>query len=288
MRGFKRKIHSITFTFVLIISAIAIPFSLLIKPTWSEPPWWNENWNFRKQIIIDHTKVTAPLENFPILLDIIDPDLSKAHFDGSDIAFTIDQINTLNHEIEYFNSSTGHLVAWVQIPYLSNETDTELYMYYGNPDAQNQQNPTNVWNSNFIMVQHLEEVGTSNRYDSTINANNGTAYGGIIKSTEGKIDGADFFDGVNDYIRVNNAPSLNPSSAITIELWMKLNSTGDYINLVNKGMYNQFYLRAGPSEGWIYWYVKFNDGTVKSVSGNVGWKWNTWHYLVATADTQTG
>ncbi|MEM2506174.1 MAG: DUF2341 domain-containing protein, partial [Nitrososphaeria archaeon] len=288
MKVLKSKINSIAFTLILIISTTAIPFLLLIKPTWSEPPWWNENWNFRKPIIIDHTKVTAPLENFPILIDIVDPDLTKTQPDGSDIVFTIDHNRTLSYEIEYFDSNLGRLVAWVQIPYLSNEKDTELYMYYGNPNAPNQQNSISAWDSNFIMVQHLEEFGTANRYDSTINANDGTAYGGIIKSAEGKIDGADFFDGIDDYIRVNNAPSINPSSAITIEFWMKLSSTGDYINLVNKGTYSQFYLRAGPSEGYIYWYVRFNDGSSKAIEGNIGWKWNTWHYLAATVDTQTG
>ncbi|MEM2293913.1 MAG: DUF2341 domain-containing protein [Nitrososphaerota archaeon] len=201
------------------------------------------------------------------------------------MAFTDVYGNKLAHEIEFYDDNSGHLIVWVKVPSLPSTDDTILYMYYGNSDAPSQQNPTAVWDTNYTVVQHLKESGTT-RYDSTINNNHGTAYGGIAKAA-GKIDGADFFDGVNDYIRVNNAPSLNPSSAITIELWMKLNSTGDYINLVNKGMYNQFYLRAGP-EGWIYWYVKFSDGTSTYVSGNVGWKWNTWHYLVATADTQTG
>ena len=87
----------------MVTSVIVIPLSLLIPTTWSEPPWWNENWNFRKQIFIDHTKVTADLENFPVLIDIIDPDLIKAKNDGSDIVFTIDHNNTLSHEIEFYD-----------------------------------------------------------------------------------------------------------------------------------------------------------------------------------------
>src|SRR4030042_4291597 len=67
---------------------------------------------------------------------------------------------------------------------------------------------------------------------------------------------------------------------------MNLSSTGNFINLVNKGTYNQHYLRAGSGEGSIYWYVKFSDGTATSIDGNTGWKWNTWHHLVATVDTQ--
>jgi hypothetical protein len=249
-------------------------------------PWWNNTWQYRKQITIDHNKAITDQNNFPTLIDITDTDLQhKAQNDGDDIAFTDSNGNKLAHEIELYNNNTGRLVAWVKIPSISSTTDTKIYMYYGNSYAPNQQNSSAVWDYNFIMVQHLEETSTT-RYDSTSNGNDGTAYGNISKSAEEKIDGTDMFDGVNDYIRVNNSPSLNPASAITIELWTKLSLTGDYINLVNKGAYSQYYLRAGPSEGWIYWYVKFSDGSSKYISGNAGWKWNTWHHIVATVDTQ--
>ena len=283
----RQKVLSTSISWILLTSIIIIPLFSLIQPSWSQPPWWNESWNFRKQIIIDHTKVIADIPNFPVLIDIIDPDLkAKAQSDGDDIAFTVDNNNTLNREIEFYDGNSGRLVAWIQIPLLSSTVDTELFMYYGNPYATNQQNASTVWDTNFAMVQHLEESGTASRYDSTIKANTGVAFGGIVKSVAGKIDGADVFDGINDYVRVNNAPSLNPTSAITIELWMNAASTGNFINLVNKGTYNQHYLRAGSGEGSIYWYVKFSDGTAASVEGNTGWKWNTWHHLVATVDTQ--
>ena len=284
---YRRKFHSTLFSFILLTSAILIPLSLLVRITWSQPPWWNEHWNFRKQIIIDHTKVMTDLQNFPILIDIVDPDLkTKIQLGGHDITFTIDHVNTLNHEIELYDSNSGHLVAWLHIPLLSSTADTELYMYYGNPNAANLQNPSAVWDANFVLVQHLEETSTS-RYDSTINANNGTAYGGIVKSNAGKVDGADVFDGTNDYISVSNSLSLNPSSAFTIETWMNLTTTGAYIGLISKGTWSQYFLRLGSSEGRAYWFVKFSDGTAASVEGsNIGWKWNTWHHIVATADTQ--
>lgn len=250
--------------------------------------WWNNTWPYRKPITINHNQIVDNQTNIPVLLDITDPDLvSKAKSDGSDIAFSDVYGNKLNHELELYNSTTGRLITWIQAPILSSTEDTILYMYYGNSAAQNEQNATAVWGTNYVMVQHLQETGEI-RYDSTINSNHGTAYGDIAKTVDGKFDGADVFDGVDDYLRINNSPSLNPSSAITIELWMKLSPTGDYINLINKGTYNQLYLRAGASEGSIYWYVKFADGTSAYVSGNTGWKWNTWHYLVATVDTQSG
>jgi len=283
---YKRKFRSTLVTSTLLISIFIIPLLSLIQPTGSSPPWWNTFWNFRKPITLNHTKINGNLQNFPILIDLFDNDLrDKAQSDGDDIIFINSNNNKLNHEIEIFDSNSGHLVTWVKIPMLNSSADTTLYMYYGNPEAIKQQNPAAVWDSNFIMVQHLEETSTI-RYDSTVYGNNGTTHN-VHKSINGKIDGADEFDGLSDYVTVADDTSLNPSSAITIELWMNISSTGDFVNLVNKGRYSQYYLRLGPQEGRTYWYVKFDDGTVKSLEGNIGWTWNKWHYIVATLDTKT-
>ena len=50
-------------------------------------PWWNTNWGYRKEITIDHTKVTADLINFPVLISVdADNDLkNKAQADADDI-----------------------------------------------------------------------------------------------------------------------------------------------------------------------------------------------------------
>jgi len=284
---YKRKLKS-SLHICILLTSIFVSLLVIIPPGGSQPPWWDNKWNFRKAITLNHTMVNSTLKDFPVLIDITDGDLKKAQSDGDDIVFIGSNDTMLNHEIELFDVNSGHLVAWVNIPLLPSTQDTELYLYYGNPSSTNQQTPSQVWDSSYVMVQHLEEK-SSIRFDSTVYGNNGTAYGGVSKSVSGKIDGADYFDGVNDYVQVANSPSLNPSSAITVELWMNLTSTGTYINLVNKGTYSQYYLRLGqlsPSAGNTYWYVKFSDGTVKSVEGNIGWKWNTWHYIVAIIDTQ--
>jgi len=282
-KPYRGKLKTTLFICILLIS-IFIPLLGLVPRTGGLPPWWDNKWNFRKTITLNHTMVNATLENFPVLIDITDSDLKKARLDGDDIVFIGSNNTKLNHEIELLNSDSGRLVAWVNIPLLSSTEDTILEMYYSNPSAPNQQNSSAVWDSNLTLVQHLEETGLT-RFDSTLYGNNGTAYGSIGKTAGGKIDGADMFDGVDDYIQVANSPSLNPSSAITIELWMNLSLTGSYINLINKGTYNQYYLRLGPSRGYTYWYVKFTDGTSKSIEGSIGWTDNAWHYIVATLDT---
>jgi hypothetical protein len=81
-------------------------------------------------------------------------------------------------------------------------------MYYGNATASNQQNPTGVWDADFVGVWHLEEesagTGTANVYrDSTIHTNRGIHY---VSATgkNGKILKCQQFDGLDDYVDCGN------------------------------------------------------------------------------------
>jgi len=99
--------------------------------------WWNTNWLYRKEITINHIKIDGNQNNFPVLISLsADGDLaSRALDNGSDIVFTDISRNKLNHEIELFNGINGDLIAWVNVTSLSSNTNTTLYMYYGNGAA---------------------------------------------------------------------------------------------------------------------------------------------------------
>jgi hypothetical protein len=166
---------------------------------------FNEGWKYRKKITIDHNKVDENLENFPVLISTTDVDLrDKAQDDGDDIIFMdgVGVAKRLYHEIEQYEDSSGELIAWVNVNDLYSNQDTNLYMYYGNPNAGEQQAPEFVWDSNFQAVWHLNEEGVGLRYDSTFNSFDGTPYSyDGNEATTGQIDGADDFDGDNDHIR---------------------------------------------------------------------------------------
>ena len=153
-----------------LASAVSILAAPPSAPALQASPWWDSSWPYRKEISIDYTKVDADLTDFPVLISLdSDADLaSKAQSDGDDIAFADESGSQLNHEIEYFDDSTGQVVAWVNVPGLSSSSDTILYMYYGNAAATNQENAEGVWDSNYRMVQHLEETSGTHE-DSTSN-----------------------------------------------------------------------------------------------------------------------
>jgi biopolymer transport protein ExbB len=184
-------------------------------------------WHYRKQIIIDHTQVAGNLENFPVLLSTIDPDLMKAQSDGDDLLFMngVGSARKLRHEIETFNQETGTLIAWVNISALSSSHDTEFYLYYGNPSCINQQYPEKVWTSSFVAVWHLNNNPTGQIFDSTKNKNNGNAAGGMttVDLVNGKIGSCLHFDGFDDLISFSEfTGTLNRGTCVA---WVQTTST---------------------------------------------------------------
>jgi hypothetical protein len=115
--------------------------------TYTKYAWWEFNWDYKKEITINSSQVPSTLSNFPVCIDITDTDLrDNAQSSGDDIAFTnADEDTQLNHEIEYWDNTTGELIAWVNVTSLTHDTDTIIYMYYGNDAASNQENPSEVF-----------------------------------------------------------------------------------------------------------------------------------------------
>ena len=189
--------------------------------------------SYRKNITINPNYVDGDLNNFPVLIDIYDSDLhNDVQSNGDDIMFNDTSGNQLDHEIELFdqtyNTTHAHLVGWVRAN-LTGDSDTVIQMLYGNPTCGSQGNPTGVWDSNFEGVWHMNQVDAS---DSTSNNNSGTEAGGVTQTSSGKVDGADSFDGSNDYIKILHDNSLDLVNSFTIELWMKpavLTQTNRYV-----------------------------------------------------------
>jgi hypothetical protein len=192
-----------------------------------EPSWYNPSWDYRKRITVNHARVQGNLIAFPVLISLTsDSDLARcAQSDGDDILFTAsDGTTKLSHEIEKYVNSTGELVAWVKSD-LSDSTDTDIYMYYGNPSVGSQQNAQNVWDSNFKGVWHLKEYpsGTAPQMKDSTKANNGTS-GGTMTSGDQlacKINGGLDFEGTDDNINCGDINAVDGATALTVSAWVK-------------------------------------------------------------------
>ncbi|MHA1902437.1 MAG: LamG-like jellyroll fold domain-containing protein [Candidatus Thorarchaeota archaeon] len=189
------------------------------------------NFRYMKDIIIDHNKVPSDLTRFPVLIDIFDTDLrTDVQADGDDIMFTSNG-RSLPHEIELFdqqfNSTHGHLIAWVKAD-LSSASDTVLTMYYGNPSIGSQEDPTGVWSNKFYGVWHLGET-TGDALDSTFLGIDGTLMGGPTRGIPGTIGYAYEFDGGDDYLALANAYTEVTG---TYSFWLYPHSVTDEINFM--------------------------------------------------------
>ncbi|UCE36269.1 MAG: DUF2341 domain-containing protein [Thermoplasmata archaeon] len=180
----------------------------------------NDDWLYKKNITINSSQVDSDLTNFPVLISITDSDLSsKANIEGNDIYFTKSDGSTrLNHEVESYDSSSGELVAWVNVTSLSSTSDTYIYMHYGKPNCYPVSNPEDVWDSSYVGVWHLSEP-SGTHYDSTDNDFTGTTYGHVSPYLDAKIGrGCEFNGSYNNSVNIVDDPLLEPSS-ITVECW---------------------------------------------------------------------
>ncbi|MFX1416246.1 MAG: DUF2341 domain-containing protein, partial [Promethearchaeota archaeon] len=187
------------------------------------------SFSYKKDILVDHTKVNSDLTDFAVLIDIYDSDLrTKAQSDAHDIIFKSGD-STLPYEIEVFdqsyNSSHAHLVAWVKTD-LSASIDTVISMYYGNPSVESQENPTAVWDDNYVGVWHLSEA-SGNARDSTSYKTNGTPSGAVTQGASGHIGNAYYFDRdgigtVNMGDPADGHLDFGNTDDFTIEFWVNL------------------------------------------------------------------
>ena len=108
------------------------------------------------------------------------------------------------------NNSSGTITLYDQ-----NEIIMDSYTY-GNPEHNINNTPGGT--NNLVGYWPFD----NDVQDKSGNGNNGTNYGATFDV--GKINQALSFDGVNDYVEVSDAASLDITDKITVETWVKANT----------------------------------------------------------------
>ncbi|HTS73986.1 MAG TPA: DUF2341 domain-containing protein, partial [Gaiellaceae bacterium] len=186
---------------------------------------------------------------------------------------------------ESYNSSTGALVAWVQVPAVSTTADTTIYMYFGNASASNQQNATGTWDSNYSGVYHLTNGTTLSLADSTTNARTGTNHG--AGATTGDFDGGASFASASSQYSSLPAAVLPASNNFTVSAWFKTTSSGVIVSEQNQPIGSTpttwdpllYVDSTGKLRGGVY--AGGQPTFVSSSTVNNG----AWHYAVLVVNT---
>jgi len=216
--------------------------------------WGDYDWGYRKKITIDSGQVPSTITNFPVPINITDTDLKDhAQSDGDDILFANDTGTKLNHEIEYWNDSTGELVAWVNVTSLAHDSDTEIYMYYGNDTCDNQENVADTWGDDCIFVYHGSLNNDGDLVDSTGNYN--ATHGNNPVEATGAIGyGVDLESSDMDYFY----NSYDADGAFSIFSHFRIEDTDDTNRHLICGTH------AASNDNHFNWYPNFDSGGVLS------------------------
>lgn len=193
--------------------------------------WWNASWSKRRKLTINANQIAGDITNYVCYIDLSDLGsdfFSNVKTDGSDIAvIDSDNATLLERELVSIDTvgETGEL--WVKIPNLENATAKTIYLYFNNPGTT-LNNSTTVWDSNYKMIQHMNDLTASTIADSTTNGNDGTKFADDepIEAT-GILGKAQDFDGTNDeIIYAYDADSLafSGNDPITISCWVNLDT----------------------------------------------------------------
>lgn len=151
------------------------PLFVDILPTIKNIPitkyaWWNTSYNYFRTITINEDSISSgiSINNYPMLV-VINSTIGQYCDEGKSIRF-VDITNTTEYfyEIEKWNTS-GNSFVWVNVTNIYD--GFQMNMYYNNSNAEDNQNPTNVWDSDYIMVQHMDGDDYDTILDSTSNNN---------------------------------------------------------------------------------------------------------------------
>lgn len=220
-----------------------VPIDTLDPPIDPDKLWWDAAWSQRVRVSFD-TAALEDLADFEELIDIplavrIEDsglDISKVQLGGGDIRFVAsDNVTALAYEIERRPSDdSGNAIGtgavfWVRVPSIrKGDLRNYIWLYYGNPEAVDDQRPGDVWKADYAAVWHLGEGGLE-RKDSTSNAHTLVGEGQVAIAQDGDLLLADSTELTpNDPKPLQHPPLVAPGAgvvAFTVEAFIRPSSS---------------------------------------------------------------
>lgn len=243
--------------------------------------WWDTDWGYRRKLTLDNSQQSNDLDNFTVLivLNTTNFDFSKINNDGSDLRF-IDADNSTNlswHIDHWDTTDTSYL--WVKVPNIPSSDNTDnIYIYYNNSGASDNQDEAGTYDQFFVAVYHLNE-SSGTVYDSTGShhlTNNDAKY-----NTTSYIGGGYYVDTNNDYLYTADAAIFDNVNH-TIEAMINFISAGDDLIacVVDK--------RDSAEDGWAFRKSLSNDAELKANTQETptapAVTYGQWYYFVGSKD----
>ena len=214
---------------------LSLAFGLSAQATQA---WANNNFAKRIQITVNTPDANLTAFPFPVNLaglKILDTDIVQdewAFYDGAGTA--------LNWERDTYAeaSSTCTGILWTPLSLYSAPSGTQniVWFYYKLTTGSAPANTaTSVWDSSFVLVDHMNDLTTTTTADSCAGPQNGTKVGtnNPVVTTTSAFGNAQDFNGSSSRIDYGTAAELNLTStaARSVSMWFNADTLSDYLVL---------------------------------------------------------
>lgn len=271
----------------LLLFALVVIFGGTPRPAAGQEGWWNDQWEYRKKIAFDTTSAGADiadnLDEVPVLVRLHSGnfDFTKAGEAGQDIRFVAGGNDaTLKYHIERFDAIDEMAFIWVKVPRLSGAFDRDfIWMYYGNENAADAQNPKGSFDAGQVLVYHFAEIEEAPRDESPYD--NHAAKFAFGQGLPAMIGTGAAFTGASDQIIIPGSPSLDFTSGFSFSSWIRVNQTLER-GLVFSRREGDRSIQVVINESDLCFEVQLGEDGIYSPGGCAGLTPETWHHVAAT------
>jgi biopolymer transport protein ExbB len=231
----------------MFLRAVIIAVVLVAAPAVaSAASWWNQDWQYRKEVGFDLTPQGADIAGSPADVPVL-VRLSLANFnyfndakpDGSDFrVISGDDKTPLKFHFERYDAQNQMAFLWVRVPRLTGGAKSDrVYVYYGNPKAPTAEEAGPTYDADATLVLHFSESGGL-PVDSTAYQNKPTVSTAERAPASLIAGGAKFAGGQSITVPASASLRLIPASGFTAAAWVKIDgaaASSDVIALEDGG-----------------------------------------------------
>jgi hypothetical protein len=245
--------------------------------------WWNVSYSYRRQIFIKNNLASSLEAGYSVSLAIDTASLisvSKMLSNGNDlriIYWAEDSWNELDRDVINMNSTSTQVWFKTQTTIAANSTDSNYYVYYGNPSASNppaNKNNVFLWYDDFNRANN-PDITTEADYRIKTGAGSWSIDANTLKNVGG--------DGDPNKLIITALGNVSAAVDMLVKIEVTSLAGGDYSRM---GL--SVCMDANPSKGNGYCGLfhqdtnsldLLNDLRSWGTSGTYAWSLNTWYYM---------
>jgi biopolymer transport protein ExbB len=203
---------------------------LILPLTASAASWWNQDWQYRKEVGFDLSAQGADVVGSPAEVPVL-VRLSLANFnffgdakpDGSDFRVVAgDDKTPLKFHFERYDSQNQMAFLWVRVPRLTGGAKSDrIYVYYGNPKAPAGAEVAATYDNDAVLVLHFSETQGLPQ-DATAYKNNPSDSNAELNPASLIAGGARFAGAQRLSVPASTSLRLIPTSGFTASAWLKI------------------------------------------------------------------